>query len=339
MSVSYADIAAAAGVSKMAVSYAFRNNPNVSKATRAKILKIAKDLGYQPDPQLTRLMSHLRKEKETTCREAIGVIWTHPDRSGNPFLTAYRSGIERKATELGFAVDHFNLYDEDLSPERVDSIVHARGIRGLVIAGAIKAGQATMKFEMDWEHHAVVVLGGSFEIPRFHRVNPNHAQGMKTLIEELHARGYRRPGLDLTSIINERTHRLWEGTYLAWYRQFFEGQPPTVQLRDGRPDKKARPKWCARDKVDVVIANHLDDRTTSEEGSKLPTELGLATLDHIPGQNIAGIDQRYETQGEFAVDILTAHLNRYETGEPAIHKEMLVESQFVDGPTLRARCA
>ncbi|MEE1295442.1 MAG: LacI family DNA-binding transcriptional regulator [Bifidobacterium sp.] len=43
------DVAKASGVSSSAVSYALNDKPGVSEATRAKVLKVARDLGWKPN--------------------------------------------------------------------------------------------------------------------------------------------------------------------------------------------------------------------------------------------------------------------------------------------------
>ena len=50
------DIALAASVSKMTVSRVLRNQRKVASETREAVLAAAKELGYVPDPQVTRLM-------------------------------------------------------------------------------------------------------------------------------------------------------------------------------------------------------------------------------------------------------------------------------------------
>ncbi|MEV6211182.1 LacI family DNA-binding transcriptional regulator [Kitasatospora sp. NPDC051914] len=49
------DVAAAAGVSRTAVSFAFNSPDQLSRATRARILAVAEELGYRPSPLARRL--------------------------------------------------------------------------------------------------------------------------------------------------------------------------------------------------------------------------------------------------------------------------------------------
>jgi hypothetical protein len=52
-------VAAAAGVSRTAVSFAFNDPARISEATRKRILEVADDLGYRPDT-VARMLSHRR---------------------------------------------------------------------------------------------------------------------------------------------------------------------------------------------------------------------------------------------------------------------------------------
>src|SRR5260370_14811318 len=48
--VRIADVAAAAGVSKATVSFAFNNSDEISEPTRKRVMAVARQLGYTPHP-------------------------------------------------------------------------------------------------------------------------------------------------------------------------------------------------------------------------------------------------------------------------------------------------
>ena len=64
------DIAAKAGVSKTAVSFAFNKPDQLSEATLQRILAVADELGYTPDPVASNL-----KTRQTGC---IGLLVPQP---------------------------------------------------------------------------------------------------------------------------------------------------------------------------------------------------------------------------------------------------------------------
>ncbi|MFY9864115.1 MAG: LacI family DNA-binding transcriptional regulator, partial [Trebonia sp.] len=68
-----ADIAQRAGVTKAAVSFALNGQPGVSKATRERILAIAKEIGFQPNSAARALTAGRA--------EAFGLIIDRPART------------------------------------------------------------------------------------------------------------------------------------------------------------------------------------------------------------------------------------------------------------------
>ena len=57
-------IAAKAGLSGAAVSLALRDHPSIPPATRARIKRLADQLGYRVDPNVSRLMAYLRQRPQ-----------------------------------------------------------------------------------------------------------------------------------------------------------------------------------------------------------------------------------------------------------------------------------
>ncbi|MDT7790446.1 MAG: hypothetical protein QOF58_8865, partial [Pseudonocardiales bacterium] len=67
------DIAAAAGVSKGAVSLALNGRSGVSDATRARVLEVASSLGYRPSVTARALSS--------ASADAVGLVLVRPPRA------------------------------------------------------------------------------------------------------------------------------------------------------------------------------------------------------------------------------------------------------------------
>jgi DNA-binding LacI/PurR family transcriptional regulator len=87
MRITIKDIAERAGVSKTTVSFAFNDPRKISKATCERVMAIADDLGYVPDPVARTL---------TTKRiGAIGLLLPQPMHEAlkNPYLTELLQGI------------------------------------------------------------------------------------------------------------------------------------------------------------------------------------------------------------------------------------------------------
>ncbi len=115
------DIAKAAGVTATTVSYALSGKGSISKATRARVLKYAREMGYRPNLVARSLI----KQQTST----IGLVLP---KLINPFYAEIAETAERIAYASGYRVSVTNTYEderlgqellEDLASRRVDGII------------------------------------------------------------------------------------------------------------------------------------------------------------------------------------------------------------------------
>src|SRR4051812_41990803 len=125
-------VAAAAGVSPMAVSLALRDDPSIPARTRTRIQRVAKAQGYRPDPVLTHLMQHLRSSRKTRAAANLAVFT--PLQA--PFTQRLIAGAEARAARLGYALNRIDLSPFERQPGGLTRILLARGITGLLLAPA-----------------------------------------------------------------------------------------------------------------------------------------------------------------------------------------------------------
>ncbi len=92
------EVARAAGVSKGAVSFALNDRPGVADETRARILDVAKTLGWTPN--------HRARALSTSRAYAVGLVIARPPETlgSDPFFHSFISGVERVLTEDGQAL-------------------------------------------------------------------------------------------------------------------------------------------------------------------------------------------------------------------------------------------
>ena len=93
MKATMQDIARRAGVSVITVSRALNDKPDISKATKARILAVARELNYVPNALARALVSGDSK--------TLGVIVAD---NANPFFAVQISGIEQVARAHGYGV-------------------------------------------------------------------------------------------------------------------------------------------------------------------------------------------------------------------------------------------
>jgi LacI family transcriptional regulator len=116
------DIAQIVGVSVMTVSKALRDEPDVSATTKAKIKKLAADMGYVPDSSAQGL--------RTKTTKLFGLVIP---TTTNPIYARIVFAIEERAFELGYDLLICHTYNK---PEREDLVLRrllSRRVDGLFI--------------------------------------------------------------------------------------------------------------------------------------------------------------------------------------------------------------
>lgn len=140
------DIAADLGVSLMTVSKALRNHSDISTATRERVLRRARQLGYQPNWIARSLATHRTY--------LVGLVI--PDLM-HSFFAEVAKGVARKLGPRGYQIVISNS-DEDAEVEqRQIKLLMARSIDGLIFASAL-ADRRKGAFEVLRAHKVPYVL-------------------------------------------------------------------------------------------------------------------------------------------------------------------------------------
>ena len=143
------DIAQLIGVSVMTVSKALRDEPDVSAATKAKIKKLAADMGYVPDSSAQGL--------RTKTTKLFGLVIP---ATTNPIYARIVFAIEERAHELGYDL----LLAQTLNqPEREDACLRrllSRRVDGLFITPVYRfEAEARIYQEIVTRNIPTVLLG------------------------------------------------------------------------------------------------------------------------------------------------------------------------------------
>ena len=337
------DVARAAGVSKNTVSLALRGSVRIAAATRARVVHTAQQMGYRLNPTVACLMAELRQNRRPGFQATLALINGHEDRDAftrHPTIPIYVAGCRRRATALGYALDEFWLHDPELPVKRWLSILRARGIRGLLIAGLMQANRLPARLAPVWDQFPAVVTGVRTRQPALSFACADHHGLALTAFERALAAGYRRPGLVLDPVIDE----LVEGRFTAGY---ITGQlkllgkrarlAPFTALREARQDLTGFSKWLATARPDVVFTlYHEVERWLTQLGLQVGRDIGLIQYEwRADHPHWAGMDQRNDLVGEAAVDMLVAMVQHGDKGPPACPRATLITSQWVAGRTAR----
>src|SRR5690349_594102 len=123
-------IANAAGVSRMTVSRALRNDPVLPRQTRERIQKLARELGYRPNPLVATLMSQVRAARVPRQTLTIAhVTTTYPPGEWRRYFFTREciEGATARAAEQGFTLEEFCIKEPGMTSRRMSQILRTRG--------------------------------------------------------------------------------------------------------------------------------------------------------------------------------------------------------------------
>lgn len=116
------DIADRAGVAPSTVSRALRDHPRIGAETRARIKRIANEMGFVPNSIAQSLVSQRTK--------SVGVITTD---IADPWVGAVIQGIEDAAQEAGYALILTTTRESRLREKGAIDILRQRRVDGLIV--------------------------------------------------------------------------------------------------------------------------------------------------------------------------------------------------------------
>lgn len=332
-----ADIARKIGMSTATVSMAMRNNPRISRKTRARVKKAAKALGYRPDPLLAALVA--RKNCGRTARTFANLAVIIDDRwrlqpHAGEWVDHVLAGMRAACAHLGYELEVFYLVKDFGKMSNPDRFLYARGIRGLIIP-ALREGD--LKLQLEWDRYTVVALGAHPCSHGFHRIGTDFFAGMGVVCEELAKLGYHRVGL-AHSYQMESTHRFeWIGalskeTYLQPKR--LKLVPPHLPRAFSKDSFLG---WIAKYKPECVLSNEKEGLSyLRAAGIRVPNDIGFVLLSTTrPSEKITTVITDYALLGDLCVTQLHGCLLRGDSGISSRQKETLICPVWTHWDTVR----
>jgi LacI family transcriptional regulator len=324
------------GVSKMTVSRALRDGTSVTPELRAKIRETAARLRYRPDSRISRLMSEVRKSRESPYRETLGFIWSH--QSARNAKSYFHEGFEAarlRAEQQGCKLDEFHIKDQSLTGRALSRILHSRGIRGALIAPPGDQRSYPHAW-LEWKRFCCVLIGRSMANTGLARVQHDHFSGTVLVLRNLRRLHYKRIGLVLAHAMDERSSRLVRSAFLSFHPA---SQKETEKLiyTSNTFDVKKLTKWIEQKQPGAIITNFEDPFPTLEQIKRIcPKNVGLVSLNWSSDQiEVAGILHQRSVIGEEAVDLLMRRLQQNRLGLDAMAPTILVPGSWMDGSSVQ----
>lgn len=338
-----AEVAKRAGVSKNAVSLALRHDPRIPAATRERILRACRRMGYQPDPAVGELMARLRRGRSAAGRVPLALINANRDPDAflkHPTVPTYVAGCRRRAESLGYFLDDFWLHDPSLDGAALVRVFHARNIRGALLVGLMDGNRLPGSLRPLIERYPCVVTGVSTRDPALSYACVDHHRLTLDAMDRARSLGYRRPGLVLDRVIDELVSGRFTAGYLVAQRALpaHERLPPFLDFEATRGQPAAFGRWWRRYRPDVIFTLYNAVRHWLEaDGLKVPDDIGLIQLEwRAAHPDWAGMNQHNDHVGEAALDMLVGMIHRGEKGAPEFPRATLIGATWQDGSTVRS---
>lgn len=340
------DIALKAGVGRSTVSLALKGHPKISAETRTRIMQAAESLQYSPDPMLSALATYRNRIREQAFHGTLAwLVNVQPgyDWEKGPYYSSYFAGAVTRATSYGYHLEKFALNANGITRSRLQSILRARNVGGLLLCPQPRAG---MSMDFAWDDFASVTFGYSLVSPLLHTVASAHFLNTRHVVRELAARGYTRIGL----VIDRTTDRRCGSNVYAGFliEQELDGRlvhlpafldHDPVQIREEKDHGQKLRRYIEEHRLDALLTSDyriLDILTA--EGIDAPGTIGVAGLS-LPSADTAlsGVVEDSTQIGAVAMDLLVGMVQRGEKGVPVSPIRTHLEGIWHEGKTLRPR--
>ncbi|MBC8010710.1 MAG: LacI family DNA-binding transcriptional regulator [Burkholderiales bacterium] len=334
MAVTLDTIARKLKVSKVTVSLGLRGSRRISEEMRARIVKVADELGYKPNPMVSALMVSLRSKRRAGSAFNLCYLTafdTKDEWRSIPVFPRYHEGARRRASELGYGLELHWMGEAAGSGDRMSTILQTRGIPGILIAPLPTHG---LRLGIDWKLFSTVAIGWSFnEVPCHHIAN-SQFHTINTALSACRDRGFTRIGFAIPQVVDDKTEHIWLSAYLG----FLARHPALKKLAPFVTDffdEDPFLAWHAKNKPDVIVTTHVPIIDwLKRAGISIPADVAYVYLDYTPERgDFAGINQQPEQVGAAAVDLLVEQINQNRRGVPEVPKSVLIEGVWRNGPT------
>lgn len=307
------DLAKHLGISSGTVSRALNNRPDVSPATRQRVLAAAVELGFSPSP-LARGLARNRSQ-------AVGVIIPSID---DPFFLAFARGVQEAVSPAGLAVVLSFADTREALAAAVKSFVDFRAAGILVLGGSAESDEHVAALSA---RTPLVVALRKAHHAEFSSVFVDHEAGARAMVELLRARGRNNIAFVSLPLASQAAQERMHGyrgaarysdpafTVVAAGSGFLDGANATAEL-------------LSRPGAESIDALFYASDALAAGGLHVLSERGIVVPDSIAVAGFGDIDSSAVT----VPSLTTARVPMYEVGERAA--SLLID--LIEGHTVGA---
>lgn len=333
------EIAEHTGLSTATVSLALRDVGRIPEVTRQRVKAAADELGYQAQPLLSKALSLIRQPKEERYRETLAFLteFSLDDPTLDPYPLYQKllfTGASERARTLGFKLESFTLSGKPSEHRRVGRVLHARGIRGLIIIPRVKLDQPRLSF--NWNHFVSVEIGRTLWFPRnLHRVETADYNKIIEVLHLLKKAGYRRIGMAVEPQQNKHQRGSYYSAYLLSQLKQPVRQRIPIAFANGEWNEKTFRAWMKHYRPDVLIVHDLASivRWLKNLNLRVPEDVSVFCA-NVQDDYHSGLRRDYSGMGAQAVEMASIMLESGQLGLRENPRCWQVDEMLQPGQTL-----
>lgn len=336
--VTLRQIADKIGCSRSTVSYALKNNPNISREMRDRVRKVAEELGWMPDADLAKQMALVRSTMVKQDLPNLALV-VHKSAAQLAVEDAPRNqllGAEAYARRMGYHVNLFNLVDKPLSPKRLRDILVARGVQGIVYIASISPGMPMDYLEIGLDFSCSVV-GVRYPDMPFHVAISDFLGDCRMAYLKILEMGLKRPGVVLPLGLDKALSFAYTGGLASGMMSLEEKNrlpicyAGSTENRIPAEDYGRVKDWIRTNQPDCLVStDSWQSRDILNQMEAPWRDLPLFSLDWFPKLPVeGGVYCMQDQVGMAGVDIVVAQLHRGESGLPDYPRTITIEGIWV----------
>ena len=179
MNITIYDIAKKCGVSIATVSRVLNGSNRVSEKTRAKVLKIMKEMGYKPNPFARGLGLDSMKIVGVICTDVADIFYAHAVSLLEDGLRQHHFDVMLSNT--GADTGHNGKYITAMADKHVDAII---------TIGTPFSSEADVRLLCETARQIpVITINSDYHQPNMYSVVCNEKEGMHAIVQDLSEKG------------------------------------------------------------------------------------------------------------------------------------------------------
>jgi len=321
MTVTIYDVAKKAGVGIGTVSRVINNSPHISPKTREKILKVIKELKYQP-----HAMAQSLARKRTNSIACIV-----PDFTGYFFMELLRN-VQRQISKHGYDLILYSVDEDDKKEAFLRKILHEKKVDGVLLLSMEISDQEVERF---LNSRLPIVLLDCYH-PQLDSITIENEQGAYLATNHLIDLGHRKIAMITGQLSSLPSSIRLKGYKKALYEHEIKFREDYVIAVNSHEDIDITSNHGFNDKAGYIAMQQLlnieKDKPTavfissdiqaigamkaiSDRGLKIPDDMAVVGFDDIQLAGIVGLTtmhQPMEEMGKLAVERLIEKINNFQ---------------------------